>query len=313
MNFDSQWDHLWAIHTSWLRVHSLHVCSSACGARARPVEGLAELTPRAERTPIRAQRWRCRQSPLSWLWVKNRYPKWNLGKWKHGLKPAVRWWFKFDPYPAFKGHVKTGSNKGEPAPIMPAASWNPFVRTHTCFCVAWANPNLQNHQSIQHLTFCPPCHSADSAWPCLRPSLSEPLVRLKTTSLPAAQAIADSGTHSSSWTLMGRPVCGKQRVGQSTQGVSHSYRAGESFAALACRTHGPRQSVVSWLHSVQGSDHFFALTCHQVASLSGTTSPLNPRVFLRSLAMPRMKAQFSLVQSLHLCQILPHVVPLKPT
>ena len=34
-----------------------------------------------------------------WLWAKNRYPKWNPGKWKHGLKPAVPWWFNFDPYP----------------------------------------------------------------------------------------------------------------------------------------------------------------------------------------------------------------------
>ena len=24
-----------------------------------------------------------------WVWVKNRYPKWNPGKWKQGLKPAV--------------------------------------------------------------------------------------------------------------------------------------------------------------------------------------------------------------------------------
>ena len=31
------------------------------------------------------------------LWVKNRYPKWNPGKWKHGPKPAVPWWFNFDP------------------------------------------------------------------------------------------------------------------------------------------------------------------------------------------------------------------------
>ena len=33
-----------------------------------------------------------------WLWVK-RYPNWNPGKWKHGLKPAVPWWLNFDPYP----------------------------------------------------------------------------------------------------------------------------------------------------------------------------------------------------------------------
>ena len=37
-----------------------------------------------------------------WQWAKNRYPTWNPGKWKHGLKPAVpwwSWWFNFDPYP----------------------------------------------------------------------------------------------------------------------------------------------------------------------------------------------------------------------
>ena len=26
-----------------------------------------------------------------WLWVKHRQLKWNTGKWKHGLKPAVPW------------------------------------------------------------------------------------------------------------------------------------------------------------------------------------------------------------------------------
>ena len=34
------------------------------------------------------------------VWVTNRVtPKWNPGKWKHGLKPAVPWWFYLDPYP----------------------------------------------------------------------------------------------------------------------------------------------------------------------------------------------------------------------
>ena len=27
-----------------------------------------------------------------WLGVKNRGPKWNPGKWKNGVKPAVVWW-----------------------------------------------------------------------------------------------------------------------------------------------------------------------------------------------------------------------------
>ena len=35
------------------------------------------------------------------FWFKHRYAKWNHGKWKHGLKPAVVWWFNFDPYPYF--------------------------------------------------------------------------------------------------------------------------------------------------------------------------------------------------------------------
>ena len=34
-----------------------------------------------------------------WLWVKHRYPTWNPGKWKHGLKSAVPCWFNFDPHP----------------------------------------------------------------------------------------------------------------------------------------------------------------------------------------------------------------------
>ena len=33
------------------------------------------------------------------LWVKNRYPKWNPGKWKRRLTSAVLLWFNFDPYP----------------------------------------------------------------------------------------------------------------------------------------------------------------------------------------------------------------------
>ena len=35
-----------------------------------------------------------------WVWVKNRgTPKWNPGKWKQRLKPAVPWWLYFDPHP----------------------------------------------------------------------------------------------------------------------------------------------------------------------------------------------------------------------
>ena len=30
---------------------------------------------------------------------KNRYPKWNPGKWKHGPKPAYPLLFNFEPHP----------------------------------------------------------------------------------------------------------------------------------------------------------------------------------------------------------------------
>ena len=35
------------------------------------------------------------KSIVKWLWVKNRYPKWNPSKWKQGPSPAVPWWFNF--------------------------------------------------------------------------------------------------------------------------------------------------------------------------------------------------------------------------
>ena len=43
---------------------------------------------------------------FKWLWVKNRCPKWNPGKWKHERKPAVPWWFNFDPFPNNNGAVR---------------------------------------------------------------------------------------------------------------------------------------------------------------------------------------------------------------
>ena len=32
------------------------------------------------------------------MWVKNKYSKCNPGKWKHGIKPAVAWWYNANPY-----------------------------------------------------------------------------------------------------------------------------------------------------------------------------------------------------------------------
>ena len=54
--------------------------------------------------PAAARRgWRAAASPAAWvcflgektrwLWVKNRYSKWNPGKWKRGLQSAVPWSF----------------------------------------------------------------------------------------------------------------------------------------------------------------------------------------------------------------------------
>ena len=45
------------------------------------------------------------------LWVKNLYPKRNPGKWNHGLKPAVSWWFSFDPYSAIYFQMAVGQNQ----------------------------------------------------------------------------------------------------------------------------------------------------------------------------------------------------------
>ena len=33
------------------------------------------------------------------LWAQDGHPKWNAVKLKHGLKPAVPWWYIFYPYP----------------------------------------------------------------------------------------------------------------------------------------------------------------------------------------------------------------------
>ena len=66
--------------------------ASSRGARARPA--------RESRRPPAVhvlQRWEGAKN-INWLWVKNRYPTWNLRKWKRGLKPAVPW-FNVDPNP----------------------------------------------------------------------------------------------------------------------------------------------------------------------------------------------------------------------
>ena len=61
---------------------------------------------------------------LSWLRVKNTCPKWNPGKWKHGQKPAVPWWFSFDPYPVDQTRPK------EPSAIEIFVFGSAFARTY---------------------------------------------------------------------------------------------------------------------------------------------------------------------------------------
>ena len=90
---------------------------------------------------------------IIWLWVKNRYPKWNPGK-KHGLKPAVLWWFRFDtdpywgsPWSSFaaplatersaplpgrkRGLVKRGPAACLPTSCMAREKGNPVRQTRT--------------------------------------------------------------------------------------------------------------------------------------------------------------------------------------
>ena len=63
-----------------------------------------------------------------WVWVKYGYRKWN-GKWKEGLKPAVPWWFNFDPYPgdATEASVASRAWKRELASgtTNKSAAWGP--------------------------------------------------------------------------------------------------------------------------------------------------------------------------------------------
>ena len=85
------------------RIGALPVIKRAlCGASKEPVTSSnREALKRAWEYTNARQNWRTRGSGKTgkWQWVKNRYPKWNPGKWKHGLKSAVPWWFNFDPCP----------------------------------------------------------------------------------------------------------------------------------------------------------------------------------------------------------------------
>ena len=50
-----------------------------------------------------------------WVWVKNRYPNWNPGKWKQRLKPVVPWWIDFEhTYISELGFILLEGFKGKP-------------------------------------------------------------------------------------------------------------------------------------------------------------------------------------------------------
>ena len=72
------------------------LCTSALPVPGFP--GARDLMPQLLHGSIQGLS-RSDRKGISWLWVKNRFPKWNPGKWKHGLKPAVPCWFSFDPCP----------------------------------------------------------------------------------------------------------------------------------------------------------------------------------------------------------------------
>ena len=51
---------------------------------------------------------------------QKRYPKWNLGRWKHKLKPAVPWWLMFDPYPFESKHCRVMQHVNVERELLPA-------------------------------------------------------------------------------------------------------------------------------------------------------------------------------------------------
>ena len=54
--------------------------------------GEQQPQPRALRLPTEMGKSEKSVRRRWWLWVKNRYPVWNLGKWQRRLKSAS-WWF----------------------------------------------------------------------------------------------------------------------------------------------------------------------------------------------------------------------------
>ena len=79
--------------------------------RRHRLQRLQELPGRCLEAPVRHHGvGACRVGPCPakggcyWLRVKYGNPKMACpSKWKHGLKPAVVWWFNFDPYPLGQG------------------------------------------------------------------------------------------------------------------------------------------------------------------------------------------------------------------
>ena len=107
------------------------------------------------------------------MWVKNRYPKWNPGKWKQRLKPAVPWSFSFDPYPL--GQIPKSAPRQRPQshfcagtplrwgrPIHPHTSVrqikcdpkNGKLAWHPAFGEKWVKPHVLPHpQQVSYTLF----------------------------------------------------------------------------------------------------------------------------------------------------------------
>ena len=91
--------HLPGFHFGYLCLTHSHQAFAADLGRGAGAfrSALAAAQPPHSATAPSGRRRRCPQRKHSgaktWLWVENRYPKWNPGKWKHGAKPAVPWWF----------------------------------------------------------------------------------------------------------------------------------------------------------------------------------------------------------------------------
>ena len=116
--------HLRSKATQWLRTVS---CTAATSAQEPgfplPVwleHLLCSGARETQRLPGRAREIAaCGLGGMIWLWVKKVFPKWNPGKWKHGLNPAVPWYFiNFDPNSFLADVEESALNQGAQARFL---------------------------------------------------------------------------------------------------------------------------------------------------------------------------------------------------